>query len=419
MKNKLAILGGTPVISEKEAHFEWPRITDETREAVMKQLEKDVSIYDRSGIFAEFEDAFSAYHGTRHALLSNSGTSALFSMYEGLGLSTGDEVICPAYTFFATVSPMMYTGATPIFCDCRDDGNINPDEIERHITSKTRAVIITHMWGIPCEMDRIKEICARHSIALLEDCSHAHGASFKGQKVGSFGSAAAWSIQGQKVISGGEGGVLLTNSDDIFYRALLQGHYNKRCKNEIPKEHPLAKFSLTGFGQKFRAHPLAIAMANQQFRHLDEWVAQKSIFAKQFTDAFADYPFLCMPSCPDGQPSWYAFVMQFNAEFSNGVPIEKFTKALHAEGLIEVDMPGSTCPIQNLPLFIDSNEAMPRLYSAKRVPERRFDNAQRFYEQAIKLPMWAFPEDYSTVERYIEGFRKVMQVVTTQPELLR
>ena len=104
------------------------------------------------------------------------------------------------------------------------------------------------MWGIPCEMDRIIEICNKQNIFLLEDCSHAHGASFQGRKTGSFGDAAAWSLQGQKIISGGEGGILLTKHKDIFSRALLQGHYNKRCKQEISQDDPLFQFALTGLG---------------------------------------------------------------------------------------------------------------------------------------------------------------------------
>ena len=192
----------------EEAKFDWPKITHEAESAIFRQLHESVSIYNRSGIFEEFENSFSNYHGRKRGLLFNSGTSAIYAMYEGLGLEPGDEVICPTYTFFATISPLMSTGARPVFCDCREDGNINPDEIIRKITQKTRAVVVTHMWGIPCEMDTIHNICSRYGLALLEDCSHAHGASFGGQKVGTFGTAAAWSLQGQKIISGGEGGIL-------------------------------------------------------------------------------------------------------------------------------------------------------------------------------------------------------------------
>jgi dTDP-4-amino-4,6-dideoxygalactose transaminase len=140
-------------------------------------------------------------------------------------------------------------------------------EIEKKITDKTKAIVVTHMWGIPCDMDAITVIAKKHNLRLLEDCSHAHGAKFNEQKVGTFGDAAVWSLQGQKTVTGGEGGILLTDDGEIHTRALLLGQYNKRCKQEIPRDHPLYQYALTGFGLKLRAHPLAIAMADQQFDH--------------------------------------------------------------------------------------------------------------------------------------------------------
>jgi len=415
---KLAIWGGSKTIETEEARFIWPHITPEVEKAVLKQLRSEISIYTKSGIFAEFERRFAEYHGVEHSLLSNSGTSAIFSMFEGIGLQPGDEVICPSYTFFATASPLIYLGAIPIFCDCTDDGNIDPNEIYQRITSKTVAVIVTHMWGIPCEMDEIVNICQKYKLSLLEDCSHAHGALYKGKKVGSFGDAAAWSIQGQKLISGGEGGIMLTDNNEIFYRALLQGHYNKRCKQQIPMNYPLYKFALTGFGLKFRAHPLAIALANEQLNHLDEWIEQKEKYVAFWKNQFNSYKFLRMPSYPNRQPSWYAFVMRFNEHCSNGVKIEQFIKALHAEGLIEVDHPGSTKPIHEEPLFCEPNVVMQRLYQKPIKQNNSFKKATSFYANAIKLPVWAYADDYYVVEKYAEGFHKVCQIVQENPELL-
>ena len=418
MDKKLAILGGPKTILPEKAKFDWPRITPEVEAAVIKQLHESVSIYNRSGIYEEFENRFSYYYGRKNGLLFTSGTRAIYARYEGLGLGPGDEVICPTYTFFASVSPLMSTGARPVFCDCRMDGNIDPSEIAKNITPRTKAVVVTHMWGVPCEMDVIQEICSRNNLALLEDCSHAHGASFRGSKVGTFGTAAAWSLQGQKIITGGEGGILLTDSDDIYCRALLLGHYNKRCEQEISKKHPLSEFSQTGFGQKLRAHPLAIAMANQQFSHLDEWVVKKSQYAEWFIEELKNCRFLSMPQHNSGQPSWYALVMLFNKAFANGVGIDKFVAALHAEGLVEVDLPHSTCPIHNLPLFCSPSKAIPRLYKNKVYDTRSFANAEQFYQKAIKIPVWAFSEDEVVVRAYIQGFKKVVEAVERQPELL-
>lgn len=418
MKEKLALLGGPMTISPEKARFVWPVITEEVEAVVVKQLYENVSIYNRSGVFAEFEDSFANYHCRNRGLLFNSGTSAIYSMFEGIGLGPGDEVICPTYTFFATVSPMMLTGARPVFCDCRKDGNIDPDEIVKKITVKTKAVIVTHMWGMPCQMDVIQEICFRNSLFLLEDCSHAHGASYHGKKIGTFGDAAAWSLQGQKIITGGEGGIILTDSDEIYNRALLLGHYNKRCKQEIPKSFPFSAFSQTGFGQKFRAHPLAIAMANQQFAHLDEWIQQKSKYAEQFIAKMGNCKFLEMPQVNGYQPSWYAFVMQYKENKANGVSMARFVEALQAEGLCEVDIPGSTGPIHNLPLFISPEQPFPRLYQKEQVTTKHFPVAERFYNSAIKIPVWAFPHDAEVVQAYISGFLKVIDVVENEPSVL-
>jgi perosamine synthetase len=413
MNNTLALFGGTPIVDINKNHYEWPRITKDIEEIVIKQLHESISIYNRSGIFEEFENKFSKYHGVEYVLLSNSGTNAIFSMFEGISLSPEDEVICPVYTFFATISPIVYTGAKLILCDCKKDGNIAPEEIKRKITNKTKAVIVTHMWGIPCDMEEIVKICSDNGLILLEDCSHAHGAKYNDKKVGSFGDAAAWSLQGQKIITGGEGGILLTKHKELYERALLQGHYNKRCKQEIDKNSDLYKYSVTGFGLKFRAHPLAICIANHQFDFLDMWLIQKKQYAERIISELSIYPFLKIPEyTTNKEPSWYAFVMQYNDTFSNGVTIDKFVAALHAEGLKEVDRPGSTSPINKFPLFTDTQAAIPRLYSGPAYTGKEiFNNADNFYNNAIKIPVWAFDDEEWIVELYIQGFHKVCKAI--------
>ena len=417
--SQLAILGGNKTIEMKGPHFVWPRITKAVERAVVRQLHDTISIYNRSGVIKEFETTFANYHSRQYGVLANSGTNAIYSIYEGLSLGPGDQVICPIYTFFATVSPLMYTGATPIFCDCNPDGNINPAKIEDLITSRTKAVMVTHMWGIPCDMDEILSICRKHNLYLLEDCSHAHGAKVAGKLVGQFGQAAAWSLQGQKTITGGEGGIMLTDDSEIFYRALLQGHYNKRCKQEIPANHPLMEFSTTGFGLKFRAHPLAVAIAQEQFSHLNLWLQQRERYAAQMTHAFSQFPFFRMPQVSGKEPGWYAYVMQFDPSLANGISIDLFLEAVLAEGLVELDRPGSTGPLHHLPLFSEPEKVFPRLYPHA-VPrtEQSFPEAERFYQNALKLPMWSFPEDQQIVDLYTEGIVKVALVVRDDPTRL-
>jgi dTDP-4-amino-4,6-dideoxygalactose transaminase len=417
--DELALLGGPRAIEMPGPHFSWPRITSNVEAAVIRQLRSALSIYDRSGIVKEFEDTFASYHGRLYALTSNSGTSAIFSMYEGIGLKPGDEVICPVYTFFATVSPLMHTGAIPVFCDCLPDGNIDPRQLEALITPRTRAVVVTHMWGLPCDMPKIVDVCRRHRLRLLEDCSHAHGARVDGRLVGTFGDAAAWSLQAQKTVTGGEGGVMLTDDQEIYYRAMLQGHYNKRCLQEIASEHPLSEFSRTGFGLKLRAHPLALAIALEQFGHLEDWLAQREQFAAKISAALKEFPFLRLPDTSGKRHGWYAYVMQFEAERANGINVDMFFRAARAEGLVELDRPNSTRPLNHFPLFNEPSRALPRLYAKGSArTARSFPVAERFSEAALKLPVWSFEDESPIVDAYIAGLVKVARAVRDRPERL-
>ncbi|UVO30158.1 DegT/DnrJ/EryC1/StrS aminotransferase family protein [Bradyrhizobium arachidis] len=409
----LALHGGPAVLSQPGPHFVWPVITEQTRQAVNHQLDRTVSIYDRSGIFKEFEDDFARYQGAQYALVTNSGTSALFGIYEGLGLGPEDEVICADYSFFATSGPLIYLGVRPVFCDVDQNGNLDPDDLALLVSPRTRAVVVTHMWGVPCEMDRIGEICARNGIALIEDCSHAHGARFKGRLVGTFGVASAWSLQAQKLVTGGEGGIITTSDQEIYVRAQLQGQYNKRCREEIDKDHPLYGYALTGFGLKLRAHPLAIAMAAEQFGNLDRWIAQKSEFAARFDTALGEYEFISIPRTQDTSPSWYAYTFRFDPAIA-GIDRDLFVKALYAEGLREIDIPNSMRPVSDLALFSDPGRAMPRLRHFA-APEGRMNRSnpksREYWASAIKLPVWAFPEDDGLVGKYIEGLTKVCDAI--------
>ncbi|MEM4204896.1 MAG: DegT/DnrJ/EryC1/StrS family aminotransferase [Candidatus Methanomethylicaceae archaeon] len=417
----LAILGGRRTIDDSGRHYVWPRVTDELIRVVIRQLHTSISIYDKSGVIEEFEKAFAHYHHSRkYALTTNSGTPALYSIYVGLNLKPGDEVICPVYTFFATVSPLLQTGAIPVFCDCDESGNIDPSKIEPLITSRTRAVVVTHLWGYPCDMESISAICKKHNLRLIEDCSHAHGARIHGRPVGTFGDAAAWSLQAQKTITGGEGGIMLTDDEEIYYRALLLGQYNRRCFQEIPDTYHLSDFRMTGFGLKLRAHPLAIAIAHEQFQHLDDWIACRQSYADEMNSAFRQFSFLKIPQPKAGfQHSWYAYPIEYDETCSNGVDRQLFLKAIRAEGLVEVDIPQSTCPLHSLPIFTKTREILPHFYSKKNLQYcQSFPNADRVWSRTLKLPVWAYPDEKQIVSLYIEGICKVAKVVNDNPELL-
>jgi len=409
-KSVLAIFGGPKTITKNPPHFVWPLITKKIEQRVIQQLHESISIYDRSGIFKEFEDAFAGYHKRKYALLCSSGTLAIHSMYVAAGFKAGDEVICPAYTFFATVTPLFFTGATPVLCDGDENGNIDPKEIEKKITSRTKGVVVTHMWGIPCQMDKIVKICKKNNLLLLEDCSHAHGTRYQGKIAGSFGDLAAWSLQGPKNVTGGEGGILVTDNKEFYYRALLLGHYNKRCKQEIPSSHPLYQYAVTGMGLKYRAHPLAIAIAIETFKDIDKHLRVRNRFAQKIIKEFGAIKGLVPPHLASGtKPSWYGLILQYKPNELDGVSIEKFYEALVAEGCKELDRPGSTCPLNYFPLFQRPEVLFPGYKGKIAYKKGDFPKAEIFHEHSLKLPVWYRAEDESMVDLYIKAFKKVVK----------
>lgn len=410
-----------------QAAFTWPRITAYTTERVIDQLKNNISIYDRSGIIKEFEENFLEFINFKNsfAVLFNSGTMAISALYKGICLMPNDYVIVPVYTFHATVSPIMHYGAIPIFCDCDKNGNMDPKALEDKINNcimlgiKVKAIMVTHMWGQPAQIIEITKICKSKNIILLEDCSHSHGALVNGEAIGTFGVAAAWSIQGQKIISGGEGGILVTNDKEIYSQALIYGHYNKRCQQELSKDCSLYKYSITGSGFKLRSHPLAVAIANEQLALAPSFIKIKRQFATLLIEELKSIPFLEMPSIQQNvKPSWYAFIMKFKR--NNKFTREKFYQALKEAGLNEIDIPQSTKLLNGEALFNEPHHVLPHLYGEPieeniKSYQKKYDllnsfefaSAQEFYETALKLPVWAYKDEEKIVQHYIKTIKNV------------
>ena len=387
-------------------HFDWPPIDAEIEQAVIRQLHESISIYDGGGIFGRFEKQFAEYHGLAHTLLCSSGTMALYSIYSALDLGPGDDVLVPDYTFFATASPLFSLGARPVFVGCDASGGMDPEQLESRLTPATKAVVVTHMWGYPAEMDPIVAFCHKHGLPLIEDCSHAHGARYKGQKVGSFGYAAAWSLQGQKLVTGGEGGIVGTNDRDLFERCLLVGHYNKRCKSEIRPDSPWMPYAHSGFGLKLRAHPVAVAIAEIFLRRLDEYTAHRDKHARKLVELVQQFdPHLTTPTLADRNPAWYAFPVLL----PSAVACQEFHGQLLAMGLDEADRPGSTGRVSELPLFSEAAALRPRLHARNADVGQQAKSAD-FSSRLLKLPLAWDQQHDDLSQRYHEG----MQAVATR-----
>lgn len=228
----------------------------------------------------EFEDRFSEYCNMKYGVATSNGTTALHLALAALGIGEGDEVIVPDITFAATINAVLYTGATPVIVDVeRDSWCIAPDEIEKAITSRTKAVIPVHIYGQPCNMDRICEIANNHHIFIIEDCAEAHGAEWKNKKIGSFSTISCFSFFGNKVITTGEGGMCLTNDPDLADRM------------RVFRDHGMSKerkyyHEVVGFNYRMTNLQAAIGVA--QVERIDEILKWREQIEEQYREVMKD-----------------------------------------------------------------------------------------------------------------------------------
>ena len=214
------------------------------------------------------ETEFAKYCKVNHALATSSGTSALLVSLMALGLKPGDEIIVPAYTFVATYSSCFFAGLVPVLAEIDESLSLDPDDIERKITPRTKAIIPVHMLGNSCNMDRIMEIAGKHHLQVLEDCCQAAGASFKGKKVGSIGHMGAFSLNFFKTINSGDGGLVVTNDLELYEKAFGvhdQGHKPNRFGVEVGKRSVL--------GLNFKMNEITAAVGLAQLDKLDSIVS--------------------------------------------------------------------------------------------------------------------------------------------------
>ena len=210
---------------------------------------------------ASFEREFAQHMGAKHALCVNAGSSALICALIGAGIGEGDEVIVPAYTWNATPNAVLASRALPILAEVDESLTLDPADVERRITPRTRAILPVHMRGAPAAMDKLVAIAKKHELVLIEDVCQAAGATYRGRRLGTFGDAGAFSLQFNKIITTGEGGVMITDRDDLLDLA-LDVH---DCANSVRRGVGLPKFA----GYNFRASELTGAMARVQLTRLD------------------------------------------------------------------------------------------------------------------------------------------------------
>lgn len=277
-KEKLALHGGTPVRSSP-----WPAtypgglaIGEEEERAVLEVLRTRnlFRYYGGTKTFLhkvrDFEQDFATHLGVRYALGVTSGTAALMTALAAAGIGPGDEVIIPAYTWIATATAVVWNMGIPVIAEVDDTLTLDPDDVLRKITPRTRAIIPVHMRGAPCNMERFMKIGEERDILIIEDCAQANGASFRGKRIGTFGDINAFSLQYNKMITTGEGGVVVTDSRELFLRAQSYHDGGGIWRREVD-----AGDFVPFTGVNFRMPELAGAIAQVQLKRLDGLIAKQ------------------------------------------------------------------------------------------------------------------------------------------------
>jgi dTDP-4-amino-4,6-dideoxygalactose transaminase len=276
-----------------------PYMDQQSKKNVLKVL--DSGRYILGDNCKLFEEEFATYIGTKYAILTNSGTSAIFLSLMALNIGEGDEVIVPSHTAFPTVEPIFYTGAKPVFVDINESTyTLSPEEIRKNITDKTKAILPVHLYGHPAKMDSIKKIAKENDLSIIEDCCQAHGAFFKGKKVGAIGDVGCFSFYPSKNMTvGGDGGILTTNSLKIAETVkMLRNHGRKeKYKHEV-------------MGLNLRFNEIQAVVGRIQLKKLDEFNNKRRGIAKLYSECLGSLPVVTPKEKKWGQSAFHLYVIR-------------------------------------------------------------------------------------------------------------
>jgi dTDP-4-amino-4,6-dideoxygalactose transaminase len=400
----LALLGGTA--AKKKPFPPWPFYDQKELDALREVLESRIWWRTPGTQTKAFEEEFASYQGAAYGVAVTNGTHALEIVLQALGIKRGDEVIVPDYTFVATAGAVLFAGAVPVPVDVTPDTwCIDPDMVESAITPRTKAVIAVHMGGHPADLDRLTAIASRHGLALVEDCAHAHSSEWRGKKVGSSGIAGTFSFQASKLMTAGEGGIIIT-ADPDFERAARSVHDCGRLPGKWFYDH-------FGYGSNYRLSEWQGAILRVQLSRVAEQTRRRSANAKLLTTLLSKIegitPQALDPRCThNGQ---YAFIYHWDARAFGGIPRARFIEALKAEGIPEQ---ASYPPIHALDLFKDQKEYEGRIGAEhcarmKAVVGGKFPQTDRAALETVWLPQTALLGDAEDMEEVAAAVQKIQK----------
>ena len=360
--------------------------------------------YIDPSVYRDLEEDYRRFSGRPYALAHCNGTAALLAAFFAIGLKPGDEVLVPSATFWASVLPMLWLGAVPVFCESEGERlGLDPEDLERKVTSRTRAVVVVHLWGMPSKMTEILSFAARHNLKVVEDASHAQGALWRGRPCGSLGDISVFSLQGGKLAPAGEGGIFLSTEYEYYERAVCLGDITRI----IELETPARRFAATSFGIKTRIAPMSAAIARVQLKYLEEHNRRRNENLEYISAALEKLGFCTFLAPSHVRRVYFEFLIRAEPEksgLSTGLLIEAL-QAKDAPSASPLSFIAPATLLHRRPLPRD-NETWIRL-SRPDIPWRR--PAGNGANESLHGKAPSFPTaDRQILDQYITAFEKVV-----------
>lgn len=271
----------------------------------------------------EFERRIAEYVGVKYAVAVSSGTAALHAIVRALSLGPGDEVLVPSFTFAASVNPILYEGAIPVFVDIEPDTfNVDPVDLERKITRRTRALVAVDVFGHPAEWNEIQRIADRHGLRVIDDCCEALGAEYRGKSLGQMGNAAAFSFYPNKVMTTGEGGMIVTDDEDLYRLS--------RCLRNQGRGEMGAWLQHEQLGYNYRIDEMSAALGISQLKRIETFLEKRKRVAQMYTKLLCDMELVRPPIVkPHVRPNWFVYVVTL----TEGLNRDVVMRSMEAQGI--------------------------------------------------------------------------------------
>lgn len=395
----LAMDGGPKVVrvpAERIAEVtRWPRFSQEEKRAVADLLDNNKFYQEIPQLEAEMKQALSVPYVKAHC----NGTGALLSAFFALDLPKGSEILAPSYTAWATTAPLHLFGYVPRFVDISPRSmTFDLADAKKRMTPLTRAIVVMHSAGNPCDMDQICAFAKEKGLVVVEDACQAQGASLQGKQMGTWGAIGTFSFQSSKLLPAIEGGAGVYQTRELYERATMFGNYELPAS--FPEDSPYRGYAGTGMGPKLRIHPLAAAIARKQLRKMEANHAVVDAQVRKLTDRLVQLPGLSRPYCrPDAKRVYWGSHVLFVDEKKAECSKDALMKALRAEG-VQV-MPGAYDEQHKYRLYAEA-----KWWHHPVVIPTDLHGTTEVNRTAIKLPLFR-EEAAELVEQYALAFEKV------------